>query len=120
MGGNLQEVVFTQSILSITRVVLKDLLDLVVTLHVKRERLGAEIPCNLLSARRGGKGTSVLVDSVTGEVGKKAVEVQLTSGSVSAGIGDVIDVSENRVKEGDRVAELRELEEEADDGSFLG
>lgn len=109
-----------QSILSIARVVLDDLLDLVVTLHGERERLGAEVPHNLLSARRGGKGTGVLVDSVTVEVIQKAPEVQLASRSGSAGIGDIIDGSENRVEEGNRVADLRELKEEADDGSFLG
>lgn len=92
------------------------MLDGVVALDVQGERLGAEEPGNALGAGRGGQGAAVLVDTVGVQVLGETREVQTVGGGVSARGSNVIDVSEDAVEERERVAELGQLEDEADDG----
>lgn len=92
------------------------MLDGVVALDVQGEGLSAEEPGNALGAGRGGQGAAVLVDAVGVQVLGQAREVQSIGSGVGARGGDVIDVSEDSVEEGERVAELGQLEDEADNG----
>lgn len=106
-----------KGVLDVPSVELEHLLDGVVALHVQRQRLGAQVPGHALSAGGSGERATVLVDPVRVQVSGQTGEVQGTGPGVGARSGDVVEVGEDRVEEREGVAELRELEEETDDGN---
>lgn len=91
------------------------MLDGVIALDIQRQRGGADVPGNILGARRSGEGASVLVDAMAVQVASDASEVQGIGLGVSAGSGNVINVGEDGVKQRSRVAELGQLEDESND-----
>jgi hypothetical protein len=118
LGGNLEEVVLAEGILSVTGVVLQNVLNGIVALDVQRQRLSAEEPSDTLGAGRGGKGTRVLVDTVGVQVASQGREVQVVGHGKSAGGGNVIDVSEDRVEKRSGVTELGQLEDKSNNGNI--
>jgi hypothetical protein len=118
LGGNLEEVVLAESILSVTGVVLQNVLNGIVALDVQRQRLSAEEPSDTLGAGRGGKGARVLVDTVGVQVASQGREVQVVGHGKSAGGGNVIDVSEDRVEKRSGVTELGQLEDKSNNGNI--
>jgi hypothetical protein len=118
LGGNLEEVVLAEGILSVTGVVLQNVLNGIVALDVQRQRLSAEEPSDTLGAGRGGKGARVLVDTVGVQVASQGREVQVVGHGKSAGGGNVIDVSEDRVEKRSGVTELGQLEDKSNNGNI--
>jgi hypothetical protein len=116
-GSDLNQVVLAESVLGVAGVELEHMLDGVVALDVQGQRLGADEPSNILGARRSGEGARVLVDTVTVQVLSDASEVKAISHGVSAGGGNVTNVSEDRVEERSGVTELGQLEEESNDSN---
>lgn len=120
LGRHLEKVILTQSVLGVAGVVLEQLLDLVVVRDSQRQRLGAQVPGNILGAGRSGQGAGVFVDAVHIQVVGQTGEVHLASVGEGTGLLDVDDAVEDGVEQGNGVSELGELEEKADDGSFFG
>lgn len=118
LGGNLEEVVLSKGVLSVTSIELEDVLDSVVALHVQGKRLGAQVPGNTLRARRSGKRAVVVVDTVGVEMGSQGREIKGAGLGVSARSGNVVDVSEDRVEERSGVTELGKLKDESNDSSI--
>lgn len=120
MGSNLEKVLLAQGVLGVPSVELEYLLDRVIALHVQRQRFGAQVPGHALRAGGSGQRACVLVDPVRVQVSGQTGEVQGSGRGVGARGGDVVEVGEHRVEEREGVAELRELEEEAEDGDVGG
>ena len=106
LGGNLEEVVLSKSVLGVTGVELQDVLNSVVALHIQRQGLGAQIPGNTLRARGGGESAVVVVDAVGVEVSSQTREVKGTGLGVSTGSGNIVDMSEDGVEQRSGVTKL--------------
>lgn len=94
------------------------MLDGVVALDVQGKGLRAQVPDDALGARRGGQGSSVLVDAVGVQVGSQTRKVQVVGLGESTGGGNIINVGKDGVEERSRVTELGKLENEANDGDI--
>lgn len=106
--------------MGVASVELKNLLHSVVALDIQGQGLGAEEPGDALRARRSGERAIVLVDAVGVQVGSQGREVHVAGLGVGSRGGNVINVSEDRVKQRSGVTELRQLENEANDGNGTG
>lgn len=120
VSSHLKQVRLAKGVLGIASVELEHLLDSVVALDIERQRLSGDVPGNTFSARRSGEGARVVVDTVGVEVVDQTGEAQLVSVGVGARSGNVTEVREDRVEQRERVAELRELEEKANNGNIAG
>ena len=116
LGSDLKKVVLAKGVLGVASVELEHLLDGVEALDVQRQGLGAEEPSDALTAGRGGEGAIVLVDAVGVKVGSQTGEVKVTGLGVGTRGSNVLNVSEDRVEQRSGVAELGQLEDEANDG----
>jgi hypothetical protein len=94
-------------------------LDSIVALDIQRQGLGAEELGNILRARGSSEGAGVLVDAVRVQVSHQGSEVEVIGLGVGTRSGNVVNVGEDRVEERSGVAEMGQLEDEANHSNGL-